>query len=51
MEWAANENVEMFYFASFDEAWKVDGDAGEGDVGAHWGLWDKNERFKYASSL
>ena len=51
MEWAANENIEMFYFASFDEAWKVDGDAGEGDVGAHWGLWDKNERFKYASSL
>ena len=51
MEWAASENIELFYFASFDEAWKVGGDAGEGDVGAHWGLWDKNERFKYASSL
>ena len=51
MEWAASENIEMFYFASFDEAWKVGGDAGEGDVGAHWGLWDKDERFKYASSL
>ena len=35
----------------FDEAWKVSGEAGEGDVGAHWGLWDKDERFKYASSL
>lgn len=51
MEWAASENIEMFYFASFDEAWKVGGEAGEGDVGAHWGLWDKNERFKYASGL
>lgn len=51
MEWATSENIEMFYFASFDEAWKVSGAAGEGDVGAHWGLWDKDERFKYASSL
>jgi len=51
MEWAASENIEMFYFASFDEAWKVAGEAGEGDVGAHWGLWDKNERFKYATAL
>jgi len=51
MEWAASENIEMFYFASFDEAWKVSGEAGEGDVGAHWGLWDKDERFKYASNL
>ena len=51
MEWAASENIEMFYFSSFDESWKVAGDAGEGDVGAHWGLWDKNERFKYAAKL
>lgn len=51
MEWAAEENIEMFYFSSFDEPWKVAGEAGEGDVGAHWGLWDKNEQFKYASSL
>ena len=48
MEWAAEENIEMFYFSSFDEPWKVAGDAGEGDVGAYWGLWDKSERFKYA---
>jgi len=48
MEWAASEEIEMFYFSSFDEAWKVAGEAGEGDVGAHWGLWDKDEQFKYA---
>lgn len=51
MEWAASEQIEMFYFSSFDESWKVAGEAGEGDVGAHWGLWDKNERFKYAADL
>lgn len=51
MEWAAEDNIEMFYFASFDEEWKVAGDAGEGDVGAHWGLWDKREQFKYSNLL
>ena len=50
MEWAASEDIEMFYFSSFDESWKVAGDAGEGDVGAHWGLWDKDEQFKYAKA-
>ena len=42
--WSANENIEMFYFSSFDESWKV---GAEGDVGAYWGLWDKNEKLKY----
>ena len=42
--WSANAAVEVFYFSSFDESWKV-GD--EGDVGAYWGLWDKNEQLKY----
>ena len=51
MEWAAEDDVEMFYFASFDEEWKVSGDAGEGDVGAHWGLWGENEKFKYSNLL
>ena len=51
MEWADEDNVEMFYFASFDEEWKVSGAAGEGDVGAHWGLWDENEKFKYSNLL
>jgi len=36
-DWARRDGVEVFYFAAFDEAWKV-GD--EGDVGAFWGLWD-----------
>ena len=43
-QWAEEEGVEIFYFSSFDEAWKV-GD--EGDVGAYWGLWDKDGNLKY----
>lgn len=42
--WAEEEGVEVFYFSAFDEAWKV---AAEGDVGAYWGLWDKDGRPKY----
>ena len=42
--WAAEENIEIFYFSSFDESWKV-GD--EGDVGAYWGLWDSAGNLKY----
>jgi glucan 1,3-beta-glucosidase len=42
--WSAQDNIELFYFSSFDESWKV-GD--EGVVGAYWGLWDKNEELKY----
>jgi exo-beta-1,3-glucanase (GH17 family) len=42
--WSAKDNVEMFYFSSFDESWKV---GAEGDVGAYWGLWDKNENLKF----
>jgi exo-beta-1,3-glucanase (GH17 family) len=42
--WSQEDDIEMFYFASFDEAWKV---AAEGDVGAYWGLWDSNEQLKY----
>ena len=43
-QWAEEEGIEIFYFSSFDEAWKV---ADEGDVGAYWGLWDKDGRLKY----
>lgn len=43
-QWAANDNIDLFYFSSFDESWKV---GAEGDVGAYWGLWDKNEQMKY----
>ncbi len=42
--WVEDEGVDMFYFASFDEAWKV---GAEGDVGAYWGLWDKDGIPKY----
>ena len=43
-QWAEAEGIEIFYFSSFDEAWKVDA---EGDVGAYWGLWDKDGEPKY----
>ncbi len=43
-QWAAEDDIEIFYFSSFDEDWKT-GD--EGDVGAYWGLWDKDGRLKY----
>jgi len=43
-QWSREEGIEMFYFSSFDESWKV---GSEGDVGAYWGLWDKNENPKY----
>lgn len=42
--WSKSDDIEMFYFSSFDEPWKT-GD--EGNVGAFWGLWDKNEKLKY----
>ncbi len=42
--WSKDENIPIFYFSSFDEAWKV---GAEGEVGAYWGLWDKNERLKF----
>jgi len=42
--WSEQEDIEMFYFSSFDESWKV---SAEGDVGAYWGLWDKNEKLKF----
>ena len=43
-KWSKEDDIEMFYFSSFDESWKV-GD--EGDVGAYWGLWDKDEKLKF----
>ena len=42
--WIKKAGIEVFYFSSFDESWKV-GD--EGDVGAYWGIWDKNEKLKF----
>ncbi len=42
--WAREDDVEVFWFSSFDETWKVEA---EGDVGAYWGLWDKDGKPKY----
>lgn len=44
-KWANEDRVELFYFTSFDEPWKV---AYEGEVGAQWGIWDKNENMKFS---
>ena len=43
-QWSKEDGIEIFYFSSFDESWKV---GTEGDVGAYWGLWDKDEKLKY----
>ncbi|MEM9983454.1 MAG: glycosyl hydrolase family 17 protein [Bacteroidota bacterium] len=42
--WSQQENTEIFYFSSFDEGWKI---GSEGDVGAYWGIWDKDEQLKF----
>lgn len=44
ISWTKKHNIEIFYFSSFDESWKV---GPEGAVGAYWGLWDKNENLKF----
>ena len=43
-QWAEQDGIEIIYFSSFDESWKVDA---EGDVGAYWGLWDADGNPKY----
>ncbi len=43
-KWSEEEDIEIFYFSSFDESWKI---GAEGDVGAYWGIWDKEENLKY----
>lgn len=42
--WAEEDDIDIFYFSAFDESWKTDK---EGDVGAFWGLWDKDGNPKY----
>lgn len=44
--WSKEEDIDILYFSSFDESWKTDS---EGDVGAYWGLWDKNEKLKFTN--
>tara|TARA_R110002096_G_scaffold209439_1_gene396600 strand:+ start:2630 stop:3514 length:885 start_codon:yes stop_codon:yes gene_type:complete len=43
-KWSKEDDIDIFFFSSFDESWKV---GGEGDVGAYWGIWDKNEKLKF----
>ena len=42
--WSLDENIEVFYFSSFDESWKM---SDEGAVGAYWGIWDYKENLKF----
>ncbi|HAD11510.1 MAG TPA: glycosyl hydrolase [Saprospirales bacterium] len=44
-QWAGLNNIELFYFSSFDESWKLHH---EGEVGTQWGLWDIHEKQKFA---
>ena len=44
-KWSSEEEIEMFYFSSFDESWKINS---EGDVGAFWGIWDSNTKSKFS---
>ena len=41
--WSAANEIEIFYFSSFDESWKF---SYEGEAGASWGLWDSNNELK-----
>jgi GPH family glycoside/pentoside/hexuronide:cation symporter len=43
-QWATDKNIELFYFSSFDESWKIHH---EGEVGTQWGLWDIHEKQKF----
>lgn len=42
--WSKDDDIEMFYFSSFDESWKV---SDEGEVGGYWGIWDIHGKLKY----
>ena len=42
--WRIENNIDLFYFSSFDESWKI---RQEGDVGQSWGLWDKKGELKF----
>ena len=43
-KWAQEENIDIVYFSSFDEVWKMNH---EGEYGAYWGLWDKDGKYKF----
>lgn len=41
-------NLPMWMFSSIDEKWKAT--SGEGEVGAHWGIWDSARKPKAAAT-
>ena len=41
-------NLPMWMFSAIDEKWK--GTSGEGEVGAHWGIWDSARQPKMAAT-
>jgi exo-beta-1,3-glucanase (GH17 family) len=41
-------NLPMWMFSSIDEKWKAT--SGEGEVGAHWGIWDSARQPKAAAT-
>lgn len=43
LAWTEEDELPLFWFSGFDEAWKV---GPEGDCGAYWGLWDAQGRSK-----
>lgn len=43
LRWARGNRVELFWFAAFDEAWKV---SDEGAAGTAWGLWNADGHSK-----
>lgn len=43
-EWTNEAGIDLIYFSSFDEEWKVHH---EGECGAYWGLWDRKDQYKY----
>ncbi|SEF71448.1 glycoside/pentoside/hexuronide:cation symporter, GPH family [Halpernia humi] len=43
-EYSKNQDLDLFYFSSFDESWK---EKQEGEVGAKWGIWDESETLKF----
>ncbi|MFT4626265.1 MAG: exo-beta-1,3-glucanase (GH17 family) [Myxococcota bacterium] len=45
LAWTDDDEIPLFWFSSFDEAWKV---GPEGDCGAYWGLWDADGGLKLA---
>ena len=44
VRWTQQDGIDVFYFSAYDEAWKI---GTEGDVGAYWGLWDKDAHSKF----